>query len=403
MKVVQINTTVNTGSTGRITEEIGGKIMEAGHESYIAYGKKRSNPSKSKLIKIGTVSGRYMHAGLTRMFDLHGFGSKRATKKLIEKLRKIDPDVIGLHNLHGYYINIEVLFNYLKEVQKPIIWTLFDCWAFTGHCTYFDSIGCERWIDGCYSCPKKTRYPASYGLDNSKMNYKKKKKLFNGLNNLTIVTHSNWLAGLVKRSFLKEYPIKVIRSGVDLDTFSIKKEKPQILKGLEKKIVLGVANIWSDRKGLNDFIEMNSLLGDNYQIVLIGIDNNLKKRLSHDIIAIPRTESVDELAEYYSAADVFVNPTTADNFPTTNLEALACGTPAITYETGGSPEAIDKDTGIVVDKNDVLGLISAVKKITEKEKSFYTDACITRASKFFNKKDRYKDYLSLMVSNFQNE
>ena len=395
MKVVQINTTVNTGSTGRITEEIGEKIMEAGHESYIAYGKKRSNPSKSKLIKIGSVSDRYIHAGLTRLFDLHGFGSKGSTEKLIDRLYKIDPDVIGLHNLHGYYINIEILFNYLKEVQKPVVWTLFDCWAFTGHCTYFDSIGCERWIDGCYSCPKKTRYPASYGLDNSKLNYKRKKELFTGLNNLTIVAHSHWLAGLVKRSFLKEYPVKVIRSGIDLDNFSIKNEKPQVLNGITKKIVLGVASTWSDRKGLSDFIELDRSLNNDFQIVLIGIDKNLKKILPADIISVPRTESVHELAEFYSAADVFVNPTTADNFPTTNLESLACGTPVITYETGGSPEAIDRETGIVIDKNDTSGLTNAVKKITEKEKEFYTTVCRSRALRLFNKNERYKDYLNL--------
>ncbi len=398
MKIVQINTTVNTGSTGRITEEIGEKIIEAGYDSYIAYGIKRENPSKSKLIKIGGIADRYMHAGLTRIFDLHGFGSKRSTEKLIEKLRKIDPDVIGLHNLHGYYINIELLFNYLKEVQKPVIWTLFDCWAFTGHCTYFDSIGCEKWIEGCFSCPKKTRYPASYGLDNSKMNYKRKKELFTGLNNLTIVTHSNWLAELVKRSFLKKYPVELIRSGIDLNKFSIKKDIPGLLKGMDKKIVLGVASTWSERKGLNDFINLSRRLGENYQIVLIGLSERRKKLLPGNIIALSRTESVEELASYYSAADVFVNPTTADNFPTTNLEALACGTPVITYDTGGSPEAISKHTGVVVQKGDINRLHTAILSFTKIDKTIISKECRLRAEMLFNKQDRYEEYLDLMLT-----
>lgn len=398
MKVLQVNTTVNTGSTGRITEEIGQKLIDYGHHSYIAYSRIGPNGSSSKLIKIGNKLDQYLHGLKTRLFDLHGFGSKQATGDLISEIDSIDPDVIGLHNLHGYYLNIEILFKYLKEKKKPVIWTLFDCWPFTGHCTYFESIGCKRWIDGCYDCPKKNSYPASYGLDNSSNNYKNKRELFTGLDNLTIITHSNWLRDLVKKSFLQSYPVKVIRSGVDLGTFDINKESPDLLRNESRKIILGVANLWNRRKGLDDFIQLSKLLKNKYQIVLIGLNNKQKEALPDNIIGLLRTESVEQLATYYCAADVFVNPTTADNFPTTNLEALACGTPVITYDTGGSPEAVSEDTGIVVPQGNVNELSKAVETLLKKEKSFYSGKCRKRAEDLFNKEDRYKDYLDIMES-----
>src|SRR5699024_8325988 len=220
MKLLQINTTVNTTSTGRITEEIGQKAMEDGYESFIAYRKAGPEGSRSELIKSGNEIDKYWHGFKTRVFDLHGFGSKRATRELVREINDINPDVIGLHNLHGYYVNIEILFNYLKDVQKPVLWTFHDCWPFTGHCTYFESVNCERWKTGCHDCPLKKNYPASYFLDNSRWNYAKKKELFNGLKNLTIVTPSAWLKNYVTQSFLKDYPVKVIHNGIDIDIFT---------------------------------------------------------------------------------------------------------------------------------------------------------------------------------------
>jgi len=396
MKILQINTTVNTGSTGRIAEDIGRVIISEGHESYIAYSRPGSEKSKSQLIKIGTKADVYLHGILTRLFDLHGFGSKAVTQNFIKKLDHVNPDVIGLHNLHGYYLNIEVLFSYLKKVQKPVVWTFHDCWPFTGHCSYFDSVNCERWISGCYSCPLKTKYPASYGLDNSKFNYKKKRELFTGLNNLTIVTPSKWLAELAGKSFLGDYPIEVIHNGIDLDTFRVNDDSlPVNLKNSGKKIVLGVASIWDKRKGLEDFVKLSKISGGKYNIVLVGLSNAQIKSLPAEITGIARTESVKELAALYSLADVFVNPTLSDNFPTTNIEALACGTPVVTYNTGGSPEAIDNSTGIVIEKGDIEQVHQSVLEILCKDKSDYQKKCRNRAVKYFNKKDRYMDYLNL--------
>lgn len=395
MKILQINTTVNTGSTGRITEDIGKLFISNGHESYIAFGR-GDNFSNSVNIKIGSQIDVIKHGVQTLLFDKHGFGSKEPTKKLIKEIEKIGPDVIGLHNLHGYYINIEILFEYILKKKIPVIWTLFDCWAFTGHCSYFDDINCERWRTGCFSCPKKSRYPRSIFLDNSFDNYSIKKDIFNSVPNLSIIVHSDWLANLVKESFLKDYPVSVIRSGVDLEVFkptgSNVREKYNIH---QQFIILGCANIWDRRKGLTDFILLSESLKSDEVIVLVGIDKKKILTLPPGIIGIERTESINELAALYSAADVFVNPTWQDNFPTTNIEALACGTPVITYNTGGSPEALSNNTGFVVDKGDINGLISAIQLIKSNSKKYYLDACLTRAKEFFDKKNQYIKYLQL--------
>lgn len=395
MRLLQINTDVNTGSTGRIAEDIGRVAMEKGHESYIAYGR-GDRPSASKLIKIGTSTDIYNHVLQTRLFDRHGLASVRSTKKLIKQIDEIKPDVVGLHNLHGYYINIEILFNYLSEKNIPVLWTLFDCWAFTGHCSYFDDIDCKKYKTQCEKCPKKKFYPSSYFIDNSFNNFNIKKSLFNSVERLELIVHSKWLQQLVKSSFLSNLPLHTLPSGIDLDTFipcdSNLKEKHALQ---EKKVILGCASPWSERKGLKDFIKVRALLPDNYAIVLIGLNQKQIKDMPEGIIGVERTEDVHELAQWYSLADVFVNPTYQDNFPTTNLESLACGSPVITYNTGGSPEAIDEHTGIVVDKGDIDGLKSAIDLVLNKGKDYYREACRTRAEKLFNKNDRFQDYIEI--------
>ena len=274
------------------------------------------------------------------MFGKTGFASKHATKKLLKFLDKINPDIVHLHNIHGYYLNIELLFNYLKEKQIRVIWTLHDCWSFTGQCAFFDYVGCDKWQTECKNCPMLSEYPKSF-VDSSKWNYQKKKELFTGLN-ITLVTPSKWLASLVKNSYLKVYDVKVINNGIDLNVFkptpSNFREK-YCLK--DKKMILGVAGVWDRRKGLNDFIELSKLLDDNYVIVLVGLNDKQLDLLPHNIIGIKRTENQQELAGLYTTADVFFNPTYEDNYPTVNLESLACGTPVITYDTGGSPEFVD--------------------------------------------------------------
>lgn len=397
MKVLQINTTVNSGSTGRIAEEIGHLLIQEGHESFIGYGR-GINRSKSALLKIGDKWDQGIHGLESRIFDNHGFASKSATINFIKAIEQINPDIIHLHNIHGYYLNIEVLFNYLRKSNKPVVWTLHDCWSFTGHCSFFNYANCFRWKTGCYSCPNKKEYPASWIIDNSKNNYLKKKELFTSLSSLTFVTPSIWLSDYLKDSYFKNYPVKVINNGVNISVFNSQKNTGTIKAQYNipaKKIILGVASLWNKRKGLEDFIQLSKLISDKEVIVLVGLEKNLIENLPSNIIGIARTEDVGELAALYTAADVFVNPTYVDNFPTTNIEALACGTPVITYNTGGSPEAIDERTGLVVDKGDIGMLHEKVQFILNKGKKFYANECRSRAQKYFNKDDRYMDYVSL--------
>jgi glycosyltransferase involved in cell wall biosynthesis len=397
MKVLQINTTVNTGSTGRIVEEIGQALQKYGYKSFIAYKNAGPKGSSSNLIDIGNKFDVCMHGVKTRIFDRHGFGSKSATQDLVCEVERIDPDIIGLHNLHGYYLNIEILFDYLKKVQKPLVWTLHDCWPFTGHCSYFDYVGCDKWKTECHNCPISDKYPASWFVDNSIENFYQKKELFNGLENLTIVTPSHWLKELVGQSFLSSYPVEVIHNGIDLDQFTpLKSHDIKSKYNLsDKKLLLGVASVWDRRKGLKYFIELSKQLDDSFRTILIGLSEERIKELPENIIGIPRTENIDELVAFYNVADVFVNPTLVDNFPTTNLEALACGTPVITFDTGGSPEAIDEKTGLVVDKKDVDQLSQAILQITESSQNGYADSCRNRSIRYFNKEDRYEEYLNL--------
>lgn len=398
-KLLQINITANWGSHGRIAEEIGQLAMQNGWESYIAYGR-WANPSKSHLIKIGSMWDERWHGVQSRLLDNHGLASKRATKQLISAIKEIKPDLIHLHNIHGYYLNYPLLFDYLSHAEIPVVWTLHDCWSMTGHCAYFTYAKCEKWKTECSNCENLDSYPISYIIDNSRSNYAKKKKYFNIIRNLTLVPVSDWLSGIVTQSLLKKNTVKVIHNGVDVEIF-----KPLgrgtlpdfLLNG--KKIVLGVSSKWERRKGLEDFVKLRDLLSNDYLIVVIGVSEVQKNVMPDGVIGICRTDNIEELVRYYSSADVFINPTYEDNFPTTNIEALACGTPVVTYRTGGSPEAIDEQTGIVVEVGDINGLVDGIKKVCQSDHKEETiRLCRERAVKYFNKDDRYKEYLDLYQS-----
>ena len=390
MRILQINSVCGVGSTGRIATDLYNVLENQGHECKIAYGRGNA-PEGINSIKIGFAFDNYYHVFKTRVFDKHGFGSVNATKKFIEEVKKYDPDIIHLHNIHGYYINIEILFNYLKEANKPVIWTLHDCWPFTGHCSYFDYVACEKWKYGCSNCEQKGQYPSSKLRDNSEWNYENKKRLFTSVKNMTIITPSKWLSNLVKKSFLGKYPVEVINNGIDLDVFKPTESDFRKKYNLSDKfIILGVASVWGERKGLKYFIELSEKLSDEYKIVIVGVDEKQKKSIPKDIISICRTNNAKELAEIYTSSDVFVNPTLEDNFPTTNLEALACGTPVITFNTGGSIECINKNTGKIVEKDDINGLVKAIKNLKVDRLE-----CINKARLFFNKNKKFEEYISL--------
>jgi glycosyltransferase involved in cell wall biosynthesis len=405
--VLQINIVTNYGSTGHIVEEIGQLTMACGWKSYIAYGR-YERQSKSVLIKIGTDWDMKIHVLQTRLFDKHGLSSVNPTKKLINKIKEIKPDIIHLHNIHGYYINYKILFDYLSIADIPVVWTLHDCWAITGHCAYFDYISCNKWKIQCHSCQLIKEYPASFFVDRSKSNYLQKKELFTSVNNITLVPVSNWLEKILKNSFLSDCSIQVINNGINLNIFT-----PKIGNIIYTKynltntfIILGVANVWDARKGLNDFFKLSQILQEGFKIVLVGLSQNQINVLPENIIGLPRTENVEQLAELYSSADLFVNPTWEDNFPTTNLEALACGTPVLTYKTGGSPESITLETGFILEQGDIDGILNVVKEVQTKGKSYYNKACRERAVSFYDKDQKYQEYIELynsLVKNNQNK
>lgn len=361
VRVLQITAFSGWGCTGRIAVGIHKAVKAHGHESAIAWGRINTAPDSVETIKIGNGIDQKLHGLYTRITDKCGFASIEATKAFIKKVDEYNPDIIQMHILHGYYINLEILFNYIYERKIPVVWTFHDCWAFTGHCPYFDYVQCEKWKTGCYNCQQKSHHPTSWLLDNSKWNWNKKKELFTK-QNMTIVTPSEWLAGLVKESFLKNCKVTVINNGINLNDFEpttgllIKKF------GLnDKKIVLGVSSTWVRSKGLEDFYALANILPEEYQVMLVGLSKKQISVLPSNIVGVERTDSVQQLAELYTAATVFVNPTYEDNYPTTNLEAIACGTPVVTYQTGGSTEIVEKSgMGFIVKQGDIIGLKNAV-------------------------------------------
>lgn len=393
-KLVQINVTCN-GSTGRIMTQIQEEAIKEGWEAYSFYG--RGRPANDKCIKIGNKFDVLFHVLVTRLFDLHGHASKRATKKLIKQIKNIDPDVIQLHNIHGYYLNAEILFNYLKTCDKKIIWTLHDCWAFTGHCTYFTYPECNKWKnEGCSKCPRKTEYPASILLDNSKREVKKKKQLFTGGNNLTIVTPSSWLKNLVKQSFLKVYEVKVINNGIDLTIFKPTntidvKHKYNIPE--DKKIILGVAAVWDKRKGLEDFINLSKVIDESYVLVLVGLNEKQKRKLPQNIIGISRTENVEELANLYTYADVLFNPSKEESFSLVTIEAMACETPVIVYKYTAPKELIpDVACKVIQDENNFEEIKGAIEEAIA-QKAKYSTLLHEHVKKKYDIKKQIKKYL----------
>lgn len=393
--VLQINSSANKGSTGKIAEEIGKMAIKNGWRSLIAYGR-TYQLSDSELIHVGSVINVIEHILETRLLDNDGLASRIATKRLIKRIKQIQPDIIHLHNIHGYYINYKILFSFLNKNNIPLVWTFHDCWAFTGHCAHFEDVGCEKWETGCHECPLTHVYPKSL-IDNSIRNYRLKKELFTSNNNFHVVAVSKWVAEFVKRSFLKGQKLSIIRNGVDLNVFH-----PVEYKAHEQLVLLGVSNIWTKGKGLEDFYKLRGKLDmSKYKMVLVGLNSKQLQALPSGIIGIGRTESVGELSKLYATSDLFINLTYADTFPTVNIEALACGTPVITYNTGGSPEAVTADTGWVVERGNLDGVVSIVKEfeLTDMEKRLQQrDACRRRAEREYNKIAQFEEYLKIYES-----
>lgn len=401
MKVLQINTIVGTGSTGRITEDILKMIIKHGNDGRIACAIDNSSGELSeKIYKIGGRKNvRLSHAVASRITDRSGFYSKQATKELVKYIEHESFDLIHMHNLHGYYLDISLLFEKLAEMPVKVVWTFHDCWPMTGHCTYFDNIGCEKWRYQCEKCPQRKKYPKSIFMDNSRKNYADKKHLFHLLE-YTIVTPSTWLKNICEESFVSDKFVKRIPNGIDLGSFYPRdgSELRHRYEIEDKFVILAVSAGWNmreqnDRKGLADILKLRKELDDTYAIVMIGFKDEVSMRgLPNGIIGVKKTRSLDELAKWYSMGDVFINPTKEEVLGMVNIEALACGTPVITYNTGGSPETIDDTCGIVIEKGNIDALRQAI--IVCREKNFKREDCMNRA-KLFDKEKCYEEYYEL--------
>ncbi|MBO7253336.1 MAG: glycosyltransferase [Oscillospiraceae bacterium] len=367
MKYLFINSVAGYGSTGRIAAETCRELMKEGHECVLAFGRTREGFEDVPTVQIGSPMDYKFHALQSRILDNSGFGSQAATRKFLQWVREYDPDVIWMHNLHGYYIHLGELFAYLRTCGKEIRWTLHDCWSFTGHCAYFDFVRCSKWKTQCSNCPQKGSYPASMLKDNSFQNYKRKKALFTGIPNMTLTVPSYWLEKRVKESFLKEYPVEVVYNTVDQSVFRPLPSQLRQQYGLEdKKIILGVASVWDARKGLEDMKHLAQLLDDSYRCVAIGLSAEQMKNLPERMLGLPRTKSVEELVQWYTAADVFVNPSKEETFGMTPLEAHCCGTPAVVYQDTACEEIAEAFGGIAVAWG-AEHLCDAVRKITMEE------------------------------------
>lgn len=377
MKIVQINATCGSGSTGKICVEISKLLSKREIENCILFASRATNYYLG--IRYTNPLETKTAAFKSRVLGNWGFNSNLATNRLIRKLDELHPDIVHLHNMHGHNCNLDIILNYLKEKKIKVIWTFHDCWLFTGYCMHYDMIDCNKWKYICEKCPQCKEY--SWFWDRSKELYLRKKRLFEGMD-LTIVTPSKWLANQVEQSFLKGHSIKVINNGIDLSIFKQEESNYREKYDLGNKfIVLGVAFDWGVRKGLDVFVQLSKQLSEHYKIVLVGTDDIVDKTLPENIIPIHRTENQQELAKIYSMSDVFVNPTREENYPTVNMEAIACGTPVITFNTGGSSEIIDEDCGVSVEKNDIASLKNEIIRVCE-TKPYTKEACFNKAKKF---------------------
>ena len=396
MRVVQINA-VPYGSTGRIMFQLADALQAAGDETLCTAGFTWKRCERQDFLLTSNIFEKTLHTWLARFTGRIGCFSRRATRQLLKRLEDFQPDIIHLHNLHCWFVNLPMLFDYCKRRSIRVVWTLHDCWAFTGHCPHFIGIGCEKWRTGCGECPLYRQYPQSF-VDASAEMYRLKKKWFTGVEDLTVVTPSRWLGELAKQSFLADYPVEVIPNGIDLTVFRPVESDARSRYGVgDKKLILGVSYAWDDKKGLDVFLELSRRLGNDYRILLVGTDERVEKLLPTGIIPIRRTDSQQQLAELYSAADVFVNPTREDNLPTVNMEALACGTPVITFDVGGSGEVADESCGVAIPKNDVDAMESQIRRVCA-QKPFSQQACVERAAQFSGE-NAIRQYMALYRRN----
>lgn len=395
MKILQLNITYGVGSTGKIVSDLVDVIDNHNDEAYVAYGYFHNDVQNAYKIKLDGKIQIALELLYTKITGYHGFTSKIATYKLIEWIKKINPDLIHLHNVHTGYINIRIFFDFLKDYNKPIVWTIHDCWSFTGHCSYYSNLKCDKWKTECRECPSKNEFPKKLFFDRSNTQYKIKKSLFTNLENVQLITPSTWLAKEVSISFLNKFPVKSIPNGINCNLYKYTNSNFKIQHAIEnKKILLGVAANWSERKGLHIFEELANIISDEYIIVLIGLNNKQKNKVTDKILKIDRTNSIKELVEIYSSAFIYINASVQETMGMTTVEAMACGTPTIVFNATAVPEVVDEKTGYVVKTNDIHGILEGINYIEHSDID-YGITCPSHVKKNYNSIFQYQKYYEL--------
>lgn len=394
-KLLIVNVSLNFGSTGRIVEGIGKMAIADGWEVYVAHGARYKNASSLKGIQLGTKAGEVLHYLKSALLDAQGLGSRRATRRFLKRVEELQPDLVHIHNIHGCFLNYPLLFQYLKERRIPVVWTLHDCWAMTGHCAHFERTHCGKWKDQCGKCPQKRDFPASWLLDRSKNNFALKKQLFTAVGTMRITTVSSWLRGVAEQSYLKGFPVDEVPNGVDTDVFVCTGGRIRSRFGIgDKKLVLAVASGFGRRKGIDDYVSLSERLPADYQLLLVGVSGRDKRILPDKVMTVSRTDGAAELAAFYSAADVLLSLSYEETFGLTIVEAMACGTPAIVYDNTAQPELVTPETGLVVPAGDMDALVKAIAQVCSRPKELYEAACRSRGLEY-DEKQSYQKYLRL--------
>lgn len=394
-RLLQINTTLGRGSTGRIAELISSLARNAGWECFMAHGPRFLGNSEMRSYQ---VSGRFdelRHYVLSRVLDRHGLGSCAATKKLIRRIEKVRPDVVHIHNLHGYYANYKLLFQYLAKKGIPTVITMHDFWLMTGHCAYINK-SCSKWEVGCGHCPRLREYPASF-FDRTRKNWVLKKSLFDAFDKdkLVLVPVSHWLEGFAKQSLLSERKFQVIQNGVDTKVFQpYQGEHSELWKKVDwnKHTIISVADKWTEANGFYDIIALSRLLPVDMQIVMVGLNEQQMEGLPDNIVGIGHTSNVQQLVELYSSADVLFNSSTEVTFGLVTAEAMACGTPAIVFKGTAGEEIVNPQTGFTIEKiEEIPELVYACREKSDT----YNVNCRERVVEYFDSVKQYSKYIEL--------
>ncbi len=393
MKILQINSVCGVGSTGKITVQISDYLNENKIENYIAYGVGKS--SRPNTFKIGNLLDARLHSLMSKKLCMQGYGSKINTLRLVSYIKGIEPDIVHLHNIHGQYLNFKILFSYLNKTNIKVVWTFHDCWPYTGKCTYYTEVGCYLWKNQCQKCPFLETYPAS-NRDRTKKNFTEKKEMFTGNSNLYIATVSKWLKDEVKQSYFKGKSVECIYNGINTEIFQYRENKIKNKLGIfDKFMILGVASVWNSRKGLEGFLEIASRIDDDSVVVLIGITTEQKRLLPDNVIGVEKTNNQIELAEFYSAADVFVNLSIEETFGLVVAEAMACGTPAVVYNSTACPEVPSDGSGFIVEPGNIDGVLECIQTVKIEGKEKYSGKAIKRMREKFSQQNMLDGYLNL--------